>query len=118
MRNGFWNIKTVKISPGSLSLRHFTPFFFILSLIVCLSFLALNSSHVLRFLPFTLVAGSYALATLFFSAKIAGKHGLKYFPILPAVFATLHFSCGIGSILGLLSGIKWKITTGRGKDKH
>jgi len=40
-----------------------------------------------------------------FSLAAAIKKGLKYVFILPAVFATLHFSYGLGYLKGILDFI-------------
>ena len=34
LKNGAWNIVTMKLCPGSMGLRHFIPFIFVLSLII------------------------------------------------------------------------------------
>ena len=91
-RNGLWNIKTCKIAPGSLSLRHFIPLFFVLALL---------TTWLIPWLWFCIV-GSYLLGSLFYSIKIALVHGPKYFFIMPIVFLTLHLSYGIGLLTGLL----------------
>jgi len=92
-RNGFWNIKTIKIAPGSLSSRHFLPLFFVLSLL---------TAWLVPWLWFC-IAGSYLLCCLLYSAKIAFKHGEKYFFIMPLVLFTLHFSYGFGLLAGIFS---------------
>lgn len=103
--NGLWNIYTTRLIPGSLRLRHFIPLYFVVGLLSSL-ILALFSS--VGKILFALVAGSYLLANLFFSFKICLKEGLKYLPILPSAFFTLHFSYGLGSIWGLLTLQKLK----------
>src|SRR3972149_4252791 len=67
-------------------------------------------SGVLSGLSFILLAGilgCYTLANVFSSALLSYKHGFRYFFMLPIVFATLHFSYGLGSIRGLLTVRKW-----------
>lgn len=92
-RNGFWNIKTIKIAPGTLSLRHFVPLFFVLGLL---------TSWIIK--PAWLaIAGSYVLCNIFFSLKLAVKNGLKYLFVLPIVFITLHLSYGLGSLVGIFN---------------
>ena len=53
------------------------------------------------------ILGCYALANILYSAMLSYKHGFRYFFMLPIVFATLHFSYGLGSICGLLTLRKW-----------
>lgn len=50
---------------------------------------------------FLLISSSYIIANLYFSLKISLISGVKYFFILPFVFATLHFSYGIGYLKGV-----------------
>ena len=98
--NGFWNILTVYYSKEmrSLSLRHFVPLMFILSLIIptlvgffwtpafCVSLLALCT--------YLLVLGTV-------SARLAVSKGLNFFYLL-ASFIVLHVSYGWGSLVGIL----------------
>lgn len=98
--NGKWNIFTSFITANALSLRHFIPLIFVLSLIV--------SSLLTIFIPvygsllFALVLGTYILVSLLISVKIASTRGWKYLFIQPFTFLILHFSYGIGSLLGIL----------------
>ena len=98
--NGKWVIFTKKIAPYCFSLRHFVPFAFVFSLLVTL--LLGSFFRAAAFLFFALVT-SYILASFCFSILISVKNGIKYFFVMPAIFATLHFSYGLGSIWGLLT---------------
>jgi glycosyltransferase involved in cell wall biosynthesis len=91
-RNGFWNIKTIRIAPGSLSLRHFVPLVFVTSLL---------TSWIIPSLWLAIMI-SYLSCNFFFSLKIAAANGFKYFFIMPAVFITIHLSYGFGSIAGVI----------------
>ena len=91
-RNGFWNIKTIRICPGSLSVRHFIPLVFVTSLL---------TSWMIPHLWLAIII-SYLLCNLFFSLKIAVANGFKYFYIMPTVFATIHLSYGFGSLAGVI----------------
>lgn len=99
-RNGLWNILTVKITKkfSSLSLRHFVPLAFILSLILPALFSIL-------FLPLLYISLIILVIYLGFittiSAKIAKKKGLKLI-YLVATFIVLHVSYGFGSLMGIL----------------
>jgi hypothetical protein len=65
------------------------------------------------------VAGSYLLASFAFSLKIALTHRLRHFVIMPLVFATVHFSYGIGSIWGLLRALgRWALRHQASKRTH
>lgn len=98
--NGKWNILTVYYTKAfsSLSLRHFIPLLFILSLIVPLllsifwwPFSLLSAA--------SLVAYTSLLATI--SAKLAIDKKLNFWYLL-ATFIVLHISYGWGSLMGIL----------------
>lgn len=90
-RTGLWNIKTIKIAPGSLSLRHFIPLFFVIGLLITWIIPRLWLG----------MAISYLLCNLFFSLKIAIAKGATYVFIMPLVFFTLHLSYGFGLLAGI-----------------
>jgi len=98
--NGKWNILTVYYTKtfSSLSLRHFIPLLFLLSLIVPL---------LLAFVwwPFALVSAASLLAyTCLLSAvslKLAVTKKLNFFYLL-ITFFVLHLSYGWGSLVGIL----------------
>lgn len=98
--NGKWNILTVYYTRQmkSLSLRHFIPLLFLLSLIVPL---------LLAFIwrPFALVSAASLLAyTCLLSAvslKLAVTKHLNFFYLL-ITFFVLHLSYGWGSLVGIL----------------
>jgi hypothetical protein len=50
---------------------------------------------------FILIFSLYLIANLSFSSQISIKKGTKYLPVLPIVFATLHFSYGFGFLKGI-----------------
>jgi len=97
--NGIWSIKTVKIAPGSLSLRHFVPLIFVCGLIgsMIFSFFSFWGNILLL-----LIIGSYLLAVIFFSIKIGFTKGIKHVFILPIIFMTMHLSYGFGSLMALI----------------
>jgi len=111
--NGRWVIYTKAVAPYCFSWRHFIPLVFVGTLIVSgIMFLigrilGLNAFATNSFLVLFTSIISYSFATLFFSFRISFEKGLKYFPILPIVFSTLHFSYGLGSILGLITVPIW-----------
>lgn len=47
------------------------------------------------------VGGSYALANLGVSTRLAARHGWRHLPRLPIVFATIHLVWGLGFLAGL-----------------
>jgi len=99
--NGKWNIYTGIINSTALSLRHFIPLIFVLSiaLLSILSFLGMP--YAMPILALDL--GSYIVANLYFTSKISIKHGIRYFFITFILFFALHISYGLGSFAGLLT---------------
>jgi glycosyltransferase involved in cell wall biosynthesis len=102
--NGLWNILTVKYTKkfSSLSLRHFIPLLFILSLILPLLFGFLYA-------PLAWIsAGSLFLYLSFLTAicaRLAVRKKLNFFYLIWG-FITLHFSYGFGSLIGIFKSIK------------
>jgi hypothetical protein len=97
--NGLWNILTVKYTKklSSLSMRHFIPLCFILSLIVPVMFCAL-------YLPLLFISGVslllyFSLLVVIFILLAVGKK-LNFFYLMWG-FVTLHFSYGMGSLVGI-----------------
>lgn len=98
--NGKWNILTVYYTRtfSSLSLRHFIPLLFLLSLIVPL---------LLTFLwwPFVLVSVASLIAYTgllsMVSLKLALSKHLNFFYLL-VTFVVLHISYGWGSLIGII----------------
>jgi glycosyltransferase involved in cell wall biosynthesis len=95
---GLWNILTVYITRQvtSLSLRHFIPLLFLLSLILPLiSMIWIPSLGYIVLISFVL----YALTLITVSLKITEKGTTLYH--IAWAFLVLHFSYGFGSLLGI-----------------
>jgi len=95
---GLWNILTVYITRRvtSLSLRHFIPLLFLLSLILPLiSMIWIPSLGYIALSSFAL----YALTLLIVSLKVIDKGTSIYY--IGMAFLVLHFSYGFGSFLGI-----------------
>ena len=99
-QNGKWNIMTIFFTKqlSSLSIRHFIPMIFVLSLLLPLFFLFI-SSKILLFSLFSLI--SYFLLILFTSIILSIKKKLNILYLLSG-FIVLHFSYGFGSFTGLI----------------
>jgi len=98
--NGFWNIKTLRITKrvSSLSFRHYVPLLFVLSIIIPLLAGLFIHSLFYGFAMISLV--SYLTAI----GLIAIKNSGKVSPILLVwSFMVLHFSYGFGSLMGFFS---------------
>ncbi|MGM9704485.1 MAG: glycosyltransferase family 2 protein [Prevotella sp.] len=99
--NGKWNILTVWYTKqfDSLSIRHFIPLIFVLSLILP------TIASVLWLPAITLAIASllcYLLAVTSISVRIASQKKLNPFYLI-ATFLVLHFSYGWGSLSGILA---------------
>ena len=100
--NGKWNLLTVFYTKNikSLSFRHFVPMFFVLGLLfpVLMSFFYFPFIYLSVFVFVT-----YILSVGIISAGLVNKNNSYFFLVFS--FLTLHFSYGIGSIVGLIKGI-------------
>lgn len=100
--NGFWNILTVYYTKtlNSLSLRHFIPLLFVLSLVVPIV-ISLVFPKILWIVFFSLV--SYLSLVIIISLGL--KNNSNSISYLIISFLTLHFSYGLGSLMGIFSVI-------------
>ena len=95
---GFWKVRVLQKHPRQMSPRQFVPPSFVL---------ALFGSVLLALFPVfrplsPVIPLFYLLANLSASVYTASKHGWKYLPLLPLVFAILHLSYGFGFLVGLV----------------
>jgi GT2 family glycosyltransferase len=96
---GFWKIRVLQKHLKMMRLRHFIPSTFVLSVLlsgVC------SWHYPIFFFLLLLILISYSGNNLFFSFKVAKIEGWQYLPLLPLAFFILHFSYGIGFLLGLI----------------
>ncbi|MFQ5354765.1 MAG: glycosyltransferase family 2 protein [Thermodesulfobacteriota bacterium] len=103
--NGMWNILTPAVSGTPLSIRHYVPLIFVLSLVLGIIF---SQVHLAGAVFFAAVAISYLAANLFFSFKLGIKKRAALIPFISAAFTALHFSYGLGSMWGLIKVKSWK----------
>lgn len=104
-QNGYWNLKTLAITHkfSSLSLRHYIPLLFILSMLVPIILSLIIGVWFMLVSLLSLFA--YVLAITIISLKKKGLNSVKIF----WSFICLHFSYGLGSCVGLLSWLFfWK----------
>ena len=95
-KNGMWNVITMKLCPGSMGVRHFIPFAFVLSLI-SLGILSIFSKVFAILLAAEL--SLYLLLDVLFSIKQAKT--VKEFFALLILFPIFHIAYGIGSMIGI-----------------
>ena len=100
--NGLWNVLTVKMTGRltSLSIRHFVPMLFLLSLICPLALMAVDER-------FGLIAAAsacaYLLLTMFVCLRKAKRDKSLKVRYLFKAFIVLHLSYGYGSLVGLFT---------------
>lgn len=95
--NGYWNFITLKLTPHGISFRHFIPMFFVLLLILFLSFFFINTIRNILLIPMAF----YLLLDVLFSLKEKNLFLLIIFPIL-------HISYGVGTLISLIKNFKIK----------
>lgn len=95
--NGMWNVITMKLCPGSMGVRHFVPFVFVMSV---LGLGILGFLHPAFWMLLGLDLTLYLLLDVLFSAKQASS--IKEFLTLIMLFPIFHISYGFGSIIGVI----------------
>jgi glycosyltransferase involved in cell wall biosynthesis len=110
-KDGLWITLSFKYSNTMpVSIRHLVPLGFVLSLMI---FGATAIYSPIFLLLFVLIIFTYFLLNLCFSIRISIKRrDIRFIFLMPVVFAALHFSYGVGSLIGLarcfISGKFWK----------
>ena len=101
-QNGKWNLLTVFLTKNihSLSIRHFVPMFFVLSIVLPL---LLGLFIPLFFYLSLVVFVVYLLAISGISFHLLNKNNSFLYLVLS--FVILHFSYGVGSVFGLFKGL-------------
>ncbi len=108
---GFWKVRVLQKHPRQMSLRQFVPLVFVLALILTLLLSFLVSWGWLALL--TLLA-AYLVANMAASIITASGQGLKKLLLLPLAFAIIHFSYGLGFLVGLFKfWNRWKDKVGK-----
>ena len=95
---GYFKPLTAKKIGNVYTIRQLIPGAFVGSLIISLALSVIYRPFLWLFL---FILGSYIIANLAFSLKISLKKGVRFFFVLPLVFATIHFSYGIGYLKGI-----------------
>ena len=99
-KDGIWAVVPFKYSEiVPVSIRSLVPLIFVLSLVIT-ALLGIFFKLVLAL--FLSITTTYFLANCYFSAKITySEKNWRYFFVLIFTFAILHFSYGLGSVVGL-----------------
>ena len=96
---GFYKVRVLQKHPHQMSLRQFIPPTFVFSLIGSLLLAIFTPWGKWLLLP---VLGSYLLANVAASFYTASKKGWRHLLVLPAAFAIIHISYGLGFLSGLV----------------
>ncbi|HPT29220.1 MAG TPA: glycosyltransferase family 2 protein, partial [Bryobacteraceae bacterium] len=101
---GFWKVPVLRKHKRPGSWRHLAPVAFVSGNLVLPVLWAAPFGRVseLAGLAWLACIGAYAALIGFASCQAAMRNGWKLLPLLPAVFATFHFSYGLGMMAGLL----------------
>lgn len=110
LKNGYWNIISLRKNAASMSLRHYIPLLFVVAILIGillagtgLLFLP-QGFKVFAWLPLTMVLGSYLFCALLASIDLAWKQRSLVPLLLPFAFLAFHVSYGLGSIRAILNG--------------
>ncbi len=106
---GYWKVRVLQKHPRQMSPRQFVPPLFVASLlasVITALFLQQSSARQYKWLFVALLCCCYLVANLIASAwlarKLVRKVGLPHSLLLPPVLASLHFSYGLGFLIGLI----------------
>jgi GT2 family glycosyltransferase len=95
---GYWKVRVAQKVGAIFTWRQLVPGIFVGSLIFCL-FFSLVSKTFLFILSG--IVSLYIAVNLGFSLHLSLKNKLRFVFVLPVVFATLHFSYGLGFLKGV-----------------
>jgi len=103
---GFWKVRVLQKHPRQMRLRQFVPALFVVALVSSL-LASLFFADALRL--FLAIAVAYALANALASITTARLANARMLFLFPVTFAVLHFSYGLGFIVGLVRFIsRWR----------
>lgn len=103
---GFWKVRVLQKHPRQMSWRQFVPALFVAALMT-----SLLASLFVAGAPwlFFAIAGSYAFANALASITTARLANARMLFLLPVTFGVLHFSYGLGFIVGLVRFLgRWR----------
>lgn len=93
------------IDRASIGFRHLIPLFFVVGIII-----GIAGSFIYSPFLYALTAGLIIYYLCDFVASVIGatKHGWRFFSPLFIMFPCVHISYGLGTIKGLIGGLKWQ----------
>ena len=96
---GYWKVRVMQKHPWQMSARQFAPPALVAALLLGIGLAAVFPGG---FLVLAAVMLLYAAGNLSASLLLARRAGFRHLRVLPAVFATLHCSYGLGFLVGLV----------------
>ena len=107
MLNGKWNLFTSYLAPGSMKLRHFIPFVFVISLIIGIGVL-FTEWNIIKLL-FGIELALYLMLDIIFSFKNIKKQGILESVLSFLIYPIFHIMYGIGTFFGISLILKNKL---------
>jgi GT2 family glycosyltransferase len=102
-RYGLGKIRVIQRHPKTATIRPFVPFTFVSTLLVSGLVGTLNPVFLWMFLS---VLASYLVVSFLFAIRISARSSWGHLLVLPVAFACLHFSYGLGFLVGLFRLVK------------
>lgn len=93
---GFYKVRVIQKIKSIFSLRHLIPAIFVLTLNTFLALAIFQN----KLFPIYIFGGIYLLVSIVFSVYESIKHHSKSFILLPIIYFIMHFSYGLGFLLG------------------
>ena len=93
---GFYKVRVIQKIKSIISFRHLIPALFVLSFVL-FAFIGIFQN---KPFPVYIFGGIYLLASITFSVYESIKHHSKPLILLPIIYFIMHFSYGLGFLLG------------------
>lgn len=101
--NGYWIGLTTHVHRKCLSIYHYVPFCFVISIIGTTCFIPISK------LPIIALSSTYALVNIIVSILSIMKAKFEITHILmPVLMFLVHIAYGSGTLVGLIKGFSWK----------
>lgn len=101
--NGYWIGKVSHVYPRAFSIFHFVPLLFVLAIVSCLYLSIFDATYLL------ILCGTYGVFLLLSTIISLLKNIFNITDLLmPFLIFGVHLAYGIGTLVGIVSGFKWK----------
>lgn len=102
--NGKWNLYTNYLVPGSMRIRHFVPFVFLMTIILGMIGIFMDINIVKKVFFIEII--TYILLDLIFSFKNIKENNFKESFICTYIYIIFHIAYGYGTLLGIFLILK------------